>query len=71
MTSCEVGSRVVYCSDHKLAGVVKFVGLTNFSEGLPVRLFLGQSQENGWGLLWTKPWARTMAQPLVPRSSGL
>ncbi|CAK9071410.1 Dynactin subunit 1 (150 kDa dynein-associated polypeptide) (DAP-150) (DP-150) (p135) (p150-glued), partial [Durusdinium trenchii] len=29
----EVGQRVVYCSDHKLAGTVKFVGATHFSEG--------------------------------------
>ena len=30
---CEVGQRVVYCSDYGLAGVVKFAGSTEFSDG--------------------------------------
>ncbi|CAE7856167.1 clip3 [Symbiodinium microadriaticum] len=29
----EVGQRVVYCSDYGLAGVVKFAGSTEFSDG--------------------------------------
>ena len=36
----EVGQRVVYCSDTTLAGVVKFVGTTHFSEGEWVGLAL-------------------------------
>ena len=33
LDSREVGQRVVYCSDYGLAGVVKFAGPTEFSDG--------------------------------------
>lgn len=36
----QVGQRVVYCSDPTLAGIVKFVGATDFSEGEWVGLAL-------------------------------
>eukprot|EP00439_Symbiodinium_sp_Y106_P079109 s732_g17.t2 len=54
LDSREVGQRVVYCSDYGLAGVVKFAGPTEFSDG------------HDWESCWTSHVARTTDEQRPP-----